>query len=682
MLSQRVVYLLPLLGLLACSTSSDVQSSEAAINAPDYQPVNIAAGSLVLYEAQVRTANACRPDVGSPEQRTACTNKAAPPPIYRAEGMSCPIRDDLAKIKLGTLDDMIEDTDDFRRGITVRYVKERVGANALWLMPLFPNNDQWSLPDRCDNLGSPYAVRDYFHASGTLSRGCIASGRDEYSSEPCWANDELDKLIDDAHRRGVKVMLDVALNHFGHNYLSYDTADAAIDGDHVAQHELDELWNFDRTYDETLLHPRVLDSKASLDELVARSAKDRGLFAALRARCPELDGDALVRSFAAYRLALPHERAAFTCSGSLEGQVPGFYLGKSGKNPSERLGDNFTNEWRDVKFLFHHEEDRAHGWEFVRDREYLFRILNYWVSRGVDGFRLDHTTDEDSGMGSNEWKYLTTKVNYYAQKRGQTRPVYLAEEFHDQEEMNKVADILTEGYVGDMAGRRGVTKDAGHVEAVLANMGRFHGRAFVMTALETHDEKRLTEDTGLSAWTGAGFWGIGATTRSTPMIVMGQELGARWGLGFRRSDLLRARFEGSEDALPGAEALVSYYGRMASQRLDPANRALLSANHWFLRNGAGALDSRIFAMVKWSDDLNVLFVFHNLWEQDVSSSYPIPSELAGKIGLRDDVRYRFYDVLSGQRMGACRSGGELKNGVYVAMAAHTRAQWLRLERCD
>ena len=32
-----------------------------------------------------------------------------------------------------------------------------------------------------------------------------------------------------------------------------------------------------------------------------------------------------------------------------------------------------------------------------------------------------------------------------------------------------------------------------------------------MTALETHDEKRLTDGTGFDIWTGAGFWAIGAS---------------------------------------------------------------------------------------------------------------------------------------------------------------------------
>jgi glycosidase len=689
-LLRRVTPLL-LLSLLsslagACGSSGDDAATAAPeLNAPGYSPVNLAAGSLVLYEAQVRTANACRPDVGTPEQRDACAHKIAPPPIYRAEGMSCAIRGELDKVKLGTLDDMTEDTADFRKGITVRYVNEKVGANALWLMPLFPNNDRWSIPDGCDNLGSPYAVRDYFHASGTLSRACITAGRDEYSESPCWANDQLDRLVASAHARGTKVLLDIALNHFGHNYLPYDLEDVVLDGDRIAGGEnLAALWSYDHTYDDTLVHPRVLDTPDALQRLAQRSEKDKNLLAGLKTKCPDLHGDALVRTFSAYRLALPHERSQLACDGFLEQQVPGFYAGANHVDPSTHLGDNFTNDWHDVKFLFHHEENGAHQWEHARDREYLFRILNYWTSRGVDGFRFDHTTDYNGGMGSNEWKYLLGKVSFYAEKRGQARPVYLAEEFTDQEEMNKVVDILTEGYVHDMTGREGVTKNTSHVEGALENMNRFHDRAFVMSALETHDEKRLVDGTGFDPWTGAGFWGIGATTRSTPMILMGQELGTGWGLGFKRSDFLRARFPGSGDGMAGAEQLGAYYARMNAARLDPANRALLSPNHWYLRTrDGGDVDQRIFAQVKWSNDANVMFVFHNLWTHDASQVYAIPQELAGKISLDGGARYRFVDVLSGTQQGDCKYGDELKNaGMYVALGAGTRAQWLLLETCN
>jgi hypothetical protein len=221
------------------------------------------------------------------------------------------------------------------------------------------------------------------------------------------------------------------------------------------------------------------------------------------------------------------------------------------------------------------------------------------------------------------------------------------------------------------------------VETVLENMNRFHDRAFVMTALETHDEKRLLDGTGFDPWTGAGFWGIGATTRSTPMIVMGQELGASWGLGFKRSDFIHARFAGSGDGIPGAEQLGAYYTRMNNARLDGANRALLAPNHWYLRTRDGGVDSRIFAQAKWSSDMNVVFVFHNLWTQDVSQVYAIPDELAGKISLDGGRRYRLFDVLSNTQLGDCKSGNDLRSGgLYVAMGAGTRAQWLRLETCN
>ncbi|MBI5531864.1 MAG: hypothetical protein HY898_04060 [Deltaproteobacteria bacterium] len=681
----------------ACSLSPEPAASDPAIdpaseectdakcdNATAYNDLNLAAGSMILYEAQVRTANACHPDVGSAAQKAACKAKVAPKTTYRAEGMSCGNINELQKIKLGTLDDMLEDTADYRKGITVRYVSERVGANTLWLQPLFPNNDIWNIPDGCDNLGSPYAVRDYMHPQGTLSRSCIAAGRDEYSPSPCWATPELDGLIATAHARGMRVMLDIALNHFGHNYLMYDVVDFKPERERTQDGEsLDRLWDFEATFEPGALNPEVLDRPETLKKLAESDPKHKASLAALQQKCPQLEGDGLVRAYNAWRIAFDHERATFNCDiDALEFRASGFYLGANAFDPSTGIGDNFTNDWRDVKFLFHHEDNKAHAWEFNRNREYLFRILNYWVARGVDGFRFDHTTDYHGGMGSKEWQYLTSKLDYYAWKRGQKRPVYLAEEFADQLEMNKVMDIMTEGYVGDMCGRGGKTKDAGHVEGVLNNMKRFKGHAFVMTALETHDEPRLLTDTGFNFWTGAGFWGIGATTRSTPMMLMGQEFGEPWGLGFKRSDFLRSRFEGEWQYSPQGDSLVDYYHRFASERLKPENVALLSPNYYYLRpKGWNSPDPRIFAQVKWYDG-NVVFVFHNLWEQDVAQSYYIPPDIFGRLAMQDWITYRLVDVISGKQAGDCRKGSDLAWDFPVLMSASTRAQWLRLETCQ
>lgn len=631
-----------------------------------------------LYEIQARTANACHPDAGAPWQRAACLARPAPQVRYHAEGTRCPIAADLERIRLGTLDDLLENTADFRAGITLRYVQERVGANAVWLMPPFPNNDTWSLPDACDNIGSPYAVRDYLHVAASLSRACIAAGRDEASPTPCWGDAALDTVIADAHRRGLKVMLDVAFNHFGHNYLFYDTGGHRPVRDRIADgEELGVLWDHDASFDPALVTPEVIDRP---DEIPAEARAE------LRQRCPALSGDALVRFHGMWRDALDWERAAMDCQApSLEHAAPGFYLSNDRWQPSRRAGDNFAgdghNSWRDVKFLYHRTDNAAHRHEMIRNREYVFRVVNYWAARGVDGFRLDHTTDEFSGLTPETWRYVIGKVAYYNARRGRPRPVFLAEEFHDQGGMAPEVDLMTEGYVGDLTARNGQTKDAWRVNGVVDNAYRF-GDTLVMTALETHDERRLLDGTGFDAWTGAGFWAIGAATGGVPMTLMGQEFGETWQLGFRRSDYLRSRFVGDLGHRADADALVDYYGAIHRARRADANRALRSGHHAVLptRRWPG-VDGRIFAQVRWSDDGNVMFTFHNLWPRHVAQSYYVPTGLADTIGLRDDLGYRLVDVLSGRPLGTCRPGRDLKWDFYVELDAATRFQWLRLERC-
>jgi len=243
---------------------------------------------------------------------------------------------------------------------------------------------------------------------------------------------------------------------------------------------------------------------------------------------------------------------------------------------------------------------------------------------------------------------------------------------------------MTEGYVGDMNGRGGRTKNTSHVESVIENMKRFNGHVFTMTALETHDEHRLLSDTGFNVWTGAGFWGIGATTRSTPMILMGQEFGEPYGLAFRKSDFLRSRFPGTEQYNEKGDALAGYYKSMITGRLAHENRALLQPNYEYLRTTQGnGTDQRIFAMAKWSDDANVVFVFHNLWEVDAAQTYYIMSPgLAEKLHLDRGRQYKLVDILDGQQKGPCHSGADLAWSFYVSMDKGTRAQWLRLETCN
>lgn len=715
-MKNTIPFLLALSFILSCAPKKDQSGNGSALlaggAAAESEPLNPDALFAVVYEVQVRSANACRVDTGSPAQRQACAQKVAPNVKYRAEswagGYDCENDNvakqtiaDLQKVKLGTFEDMLENTSDYRVGITLRYIKEKVGANTVWVMPMFPNNDKWNIPARCDNVGSPYAVRDYLHASGSLSRVCIKANKTEYDvpeeEAPCFGNVSFDKLVEAANAQGLRIMMDVALNHFGHNYRYYDYVDFKTTRERIkAGENLDSLWNFGSTEEGSLVKPEILDSIEKIEQHAPNHASIKEAYEAVKMKCPNFKGDVLVRMTNMYRNMLDWERGQMTCDKPpyLEYMVPGFYAGAGGggnPHPSRGVGDNFTNNWSDVKFLNHFEnrksDDRGSHYEyFVRNREYFFRIMNYWVSRGVQGFRLDHTTDHDSGMAPNEWRYLIRKVNHYdwlrkGKPNNHRKPIYMAEEFHDQGGMKHVVDAMTEGYVGDMRG--GNPKDTAHVQRVLDNAKRFEGQALVLRTFETHDEHRLYDNTGFNEWTGAGFWGIGLTTWSMPMLLMGQEFGERWQLSFRRSDYLRARFQGAPGFTNHAYDLIDFYGKMIRARFDVKNRALAADAYVYLplKNNQPN-DPRLFAIMKWWGH-EVVFGFHNLWQQGVvEQAFYIPPDVANAAAINGDLKYKLVNVLSGQQAGDCRTGHELKTNLYVKLEDHERLQWLRLETCN
>ena len=67
-----------------------------------------------------------------------------------------------------------------------------LGVNVLWLMPINPPGEKL----RKGTLGSPYAVRDYYAINP------------DYGTEA-----DLKRLISEAHRRGLKVIIDIVANH-------------------------------------------------------------------------------------------------------------------------------------------------------------------------------------------------------------------------------------------------------------------------------------------------------------------------------------------------------------------------------------------------------------------------------------------------------------------------------------
>jgi cyclomaltodextrinase len=78
-------------------------------------------------------------------------------------------------------------------GITAQLERlQRLGVNILWLMPIHPIGKL----NVKGTLGSPYAVRDYYDINP------------DYGSAA-----DLHRLIGEAHRRGLKVIIDIVANH-------------------------------------------------------------------------------------------------------------------------------------------------------------------------------------------------------------------------------------------------------------------------------------------------------------------------------------------------------------------------------------------------------------------------------------------------------------------------------------
>ncbi len=78
-------------------------------------------------------------------------------------------------------------------GVTARLDELKdLGVNILWLMPIHPIGEKM----RKGTLGSPYAVRDY------------------YAINPDYGTaEDLKRLVSEAHKRGLKVIIDIVANH-------------------------------------------------------------------------------------------------------------------------------------------------------------------------------------------------------------------------------------------------------------------------------------------------------------------------------------------------------------------------------------------------------------------------------------------------------------------------------------
>lgn len=511
------------------------------------------------------------------------------------------------------------------------------GKNTIRLQPPF-RHDRWDRVHPYDTLGSPYATTDPFTIDPRYSRDCQSRGI------PSWdvdkqrevANAEFWAVVDKAHELGMKVVLDIALNHSGHNVTVRDLFDDPVTGEQVVRNNFDQI---------TLNGQQADAVKKRLDTN------------------PYGTGEQLFPEMFASRTRDP-----------------------DGAHSIWDMVGGGNGEWADTKQYNH----GAFDWGSrelnapINDKvtDWYTRILKYWVEpptsevgspkgarRGVDGFRFDHATN----LPAHFWEESLTQLQAMVDK-----PVaVIAEDFNQGDKLRVYADAMESGgYHGlidafkrsDINGINGTLNSDYNFETLRGG---------------NHDEERVTAQFGGDLMATGRYLAMIDLMGGITTTVMGDEFGESRKVEFKHQggvppvleDARRGRLPAANVELQQAMARA---GRARAE--DPSLQTVLRTP---LR--ADSREEHLVAMARHADDRSLpgTLVFTNLANSGT---------MANKFWLDDETRgridpngwYEARDLMStnpdANVWGRRIKGSDLLNdGVYAKLAPY-QVQALKLER--
>jgi hypothetical protein len=324
------------------------------------------------------------------------------------------------------------------------------GKNTIRLQPPFAA-DRWDRAHPYDTLGSPYAATDYFTIDSRYSKDAqeaIASGAVDPSDKEALrnlANAEFWAFVKEAHKQGVQVVLDIALNHMGHNTTVRDLFDDPETGEQVRA----------RNFSQIVINQEQADAVA---QRLSQNPTDIG-----------------------------------------EQLFPEMFLNKNGdpngaRSVIDAIGGG-NGEWADTKALnvgmqnYGTVERSSDMTRSVSD--WHTRILKFWAqppssepgapTEGVDGFRLDHATNLSPYFYENSLTQLQAMLP-------EDKPplVFITEDFNQGERLRLYGDAMESGwYRNVIAGfKRGNADDIWNVV----------GSDYFFETLRggNHDEERIS----------------------------------------------------------------------------------------------------------------------------------------------------------------------------------------------
>lgn len=443
---------------------------------------------------------------------------------------------------------------------TLRSLAER-GVDAVSILSPFDVH-LWDQRPAGDDFGSPYAVKDFFAIRAELSRAArvalMSGAGDEEVREEGLA--EVRAFIEQARTLGIKVLLDVALNHVGHEH---------------------------RFRDVFVTRDGVREVRADFAQVRAESQRE-----IVPRRLDEVDD---VRRASSTTVPVM----------VMERMAPWMYADRQGDPKGARSVDDKIaggyGEWPDTAQLNHGRVRVAAGeW---RDCDpvlpvhravlsWLERVVSFWaVDIGVDGFHLAHL----SGLPPSFLEGALNRVQAAVE-----RPLFIVgEDVHTSNETRHFVDAIQGGFFRDLLR---VTSPADFIRVL--DDPWFND----VLALSTHDEQRPVVALGDDARAYARLQALLMLAGGPASLVAGDSLCERAPLPFKQARGIEALRSPTKAGRAAAE-LLAKVGR-ARRTLPPEGRVWLrplegdsgmagAPHRWILAMQRGA---RAFVVANFSPE--------------------------------------------------------------------------------
>jgi hypothetical protein len=530
--------------------------------------------------------------------------------------------------KRSTLEDFTDHDGDGYDPFTLQYIRNTLGFNTLWMMPIFPNAQERLDPDQGKwvqnySPGSPYAARDYWSVSDRLSDGGTSTA----------AMHEFQYLADKAEALGLNVFMDVALNHAGRDVVlgqgAVDLGFAPSQGIQQTVRSVHPAWSTSRSnYRTHANNESDIADYAPADRLGEHKWFDAGI-------------------------------DWFFGDYSSLGPKPG-----PGRNTS--LGSA-----EDERDLFYTDLDPAGGHDFEVENvwNYFAYLFPYWLDRTankLDGIRADFA----QGLPPQAWEYIINKTR---QKKWDF--VFLAEALDPDTiryRANRQFDLLT-------TVDHWLYRNSGVTMSQLVGSIEQEANIYGYNAPVLHNGTSHDEDGNANAWLMMARYAVAASLPGVPMVYMSQPLGVGNKVDFQYSwQNLQNYWDHRNDQVAGL------YGRINAARAQ--NPALRSTNRYFLnRRQGGGFNDDIFSVARWEGD-NVIFVFINLRNNEIApDTFTVPQSvpLVSTPSAKYQVRNLVGEDSTAPLWSDPRSAEDIfRNGVYVEFHYPNEVQYLRLERVE